>query len=105
MRRLTAFQEKLHLYRGQNVQVLGVTVDDAAKTAEWAKSIGVTFPLIADREGTVSRAFGMFDQITDCSARALALVHDGRIVRSERVASTEIPIHFRPWLEIVVEAD
>ena len=56
MRRLTAFEAKLPLYRSQNVQVLGVTVDDLTETAAWAHSIGVTFPILTDKDGALCKS-------------------------------------------------
>jgi alkyl hydroperoxide reductase subunit AhpC len=89
----------LHLYRSQNVQVLGITIDDPRKLAEWSRTIGVTFPLLADSNGQVTREFELFDAQTNRAARAFVVIHEGAIVRSERVTTTEIPDVIAPWIE------
>jgi peroxiredoxin len=103
MRRLTAFEAALPLYRSQNVQVLGVTVDDPAETIAWAKSIGVTFPILTDTDGALCKAFDLFEVSTKRAAKALALVYDGRVVHREKVKSTDIPVHVRPWIARFLE--
>lgn len=52
------FQKDLPQYRERNAQILGVSVDDVDSHAEFCDSEGLTFPLLADTEGTVSKAYG-----------------------------------------------
>jgi peroxiredoxin len=96
---LIAFERRLALYRGQNVQVLGISTDDASETAVWAKEVGITFPLLSDHEGRLSREFDLFDAKTKRSAKAVALVLDGKPVYKERVTSTGIPKKLSPCVE------
>jgi peroxiredoxin len=105
MQRLTAFEAKLPQYHGQNVQVLGVTVDDPTETAIWVRNIGVTFPIVTDKNGEISKAFELFDVSTQRSAKALALVHEGRILHIQRVTSTDIPAELHPWIQRFVEKE
>ena len=103
MQRLTAFEAEMPLYRSQHVQVLGVSVDDPAETVKWAENIRVTFPLLADKEGVLSKGFGLLDASTNRSSKALSLVYDGQVVHTEKVTSTEIPVHFRPWISRFID--
>jgi peroxiredoxin len=86
-------------YRRQNVQVLGISVDDSVETATWAKEIGITFPLLSDKGGKVAKRFGLFDTKTNRAAKALAVVLDGQLVYSQKVSDTEVPIGISPWME------
>ncbi len=52
------FQQDLPKYSDKNVQILGVSVDDVDSHAEFCESEGLKFPLLADTEGKVSKAYG-----------------------------------------------
>ena len=52
------FQEDLAEYKSRNVQILGVSVDDIDSHAEFCDSEGLKFPLLADVDGSVSKAYG-----------------------------------------------
>ncbi len=52
------FQQDLPQYMARNTQVLGVSVDDVASHAEFCDSEGLKFPLLADVDGAVSKAYG-----------------------------------------------
>lgn len=99
MKRLTAFERELTLFRSHNVQVLGISVDDHRTLEKWADDIGVSFPLLSDQGGGVSKAFNLFDSAQGCSARAIALVEDGKIVLTENVATTEVPESVITWVK------
>lgn len=86
-------------YRRQNVQVLGISVDDSTETAKWAKEIGISFPLLSDVGGKVSKRFGLFDTKTNRSAKAVAVVLEGQLVYSKKVTATEVPSGISPWME------
>lgn len=52
------FQQDLPKYIDKNVQILGVSVDDVDSHAEFCESEGLKFPLLADTDGKVSKAYG-----------------------------------------------
>lgn len=52
------FQQDLEEYRAKNAQILGVSVDDVDSHAEFCDSEGLKFPLLADTDGSVSKAYG-----------------------------------------------
>ncbi|HBB35426.1 MAG TPA: peroxiredoxin [Cyanobacteria bacterium UBA8803] len=52
------FQQDLPKYIERNVQILGVSVDDVDSHAEFCESEGLKFPLLADTDGAVSKAYG-----------------------------------------------
>ncbi|MEM7756770.1 MAG: peroxiredoxin [Cyanobacteria bacterium P01_A01_bin.40] len=52
------FQQDLGEYQSRNVQILGVSVDDVDSHAEFCDSEGLKFPLLADTDGNVSKAYG-----------------------------------------------
>ncbi len=52
------FQQDLPKYIARNVQILGVSADDIDSHAEFCDSEGLKFPLLADTDGAVSKAYG-----------------------------------------------
>ena len=52
------FQQDLPKYTSRNTQILGVSVDDIKSHKEFCDSEGLKFPLLADTDGTVSKAYG-----------------------------------------------
>lgn len=52
------FQQDLAEYESRNALVLGVSVDDVDSHQEFCDSEGLKFPLLADTDGSVSKAYG-----------------------------------------------
>ena len=52
------FQQDLPEYKARNAQILGVSVDDVDSHVEFCDSEGLKFPLLADTNGDVSKAYG-----------------------------------------------
>ena len=52
------FQQDLPKYADRNTQILGVSVDSVASHAEFCDAEGLKFPLLADTDGSVSKAYG-----------------------------------------------
>lgn len=52
------FQQDLAQYESRNAQILGVSVDDVDSHAEFCDAEGLKFPLLADTDGKVSKAYG-----------------------------------------------
>ncbi|MEO0542017.1 MAG: peroxiredoxin [Cyanobacteria bacterium P01_A01_bin.105] len=52
------FQRDLPDYIDRNTQILGVSADDVDVHAEFCDSEGLKFPLLADTDGAVSKAYG-----------------------------------------------
>lgn len=52
------FRDALPAMRVLNVQILGISLDDTKSHALFAKKYSLPFPLLADTEGEVARAYG-----------------------------------------------
>ncbi len=52
------FQQKLEKVEAADTQVLGVSMDSMFSNNAWAEKIGVTFPLLSDWGGEVTRNTG-----------------------------------------------
>ncbi len=54
------FQRDLPQYQALNTAVIGVSVDDVNSHEAFCDSEGLRFPLLADTDGTVGKAYGSF---------------------------------------------
>jgi len=52
------FQQDLPKYSAKNTQILGISVDSVDSHADFCDSEGLKFPLLADTDGAVSKAYG-----------------------------------------------
>lgn len=52
------FQQDLPQYFDRNTQILGISTDDVDSHAEFCDSEGLKFPLLADTDGRISKAYG-----------------------------------------------
>jgi peroxiredoxin Q/BCP len=52
------FQQDLAKYQARNAQIIGISADDVASHTEFCDSEGLKFPLLADTDGNVSKAYG-----------------------------------------------
>ena len=52
------FQQDLDKYEARDAQIIGVSVDDVDSHREFCDAEGLKFPLLADTDGSVSKAYG-----------------------------------------------
>jgi peroxiredoxin Q/BCP len=74
------FQQDLPKYQAKNAQILGVSVDDVNSHAEFCDAEGLKFPLLADTDGRVSKAYGSW--LSSMSLRHTYLIDPEGILRS-----------------------
>lgn len=84
------FQQDLPKYIERNTQILGVSVDSVDSHAEFCDSEGLKFPLLADEDGSVSKAYGSW--MSYFSLRHTYLIDPDGILR-ERYVKVRPIIH------------
>lgn len=84
------FQKDLPKYIAKNTQILGVSVDDVESHAEFCDSEGLTFPLLADTTGTVSKQYSSW--LSGMSLRHTYLIDPDGILR-DRFLGVQPAIH------------
>ena len=63
-----------------DTQVLGVSMDSPFSNAAWAEKINVTFPLLSDWGGDVTKQYGLYDEKRKIGRRVNFLIDkDGKI--------------------------
>jgi thioredoxin-dependent peroxiredoxin len=75
------FQQDLPQYRDRQTQVLGISADDVQSHADFCDSEGLKFPLLADTDGAVSKAYGSWLAIR--SLRHTFIIDPQGVVRAE----------------------
>lgn len=73
------FQQDLSKYQVRNAQILGVSVDDVNSHAKFCDAEGLKFPLLADTDGRVSKAYGSW--LASMSLRHTYLIDPEGILR------------------------
>ncbi|MEL6139767.1 MAG: peroxiredoxin [Cyanobacteria bacterium J06628_6] len=89
------FQQDLPEYMERNAQVLGVSADDVDVHAEFCDSEGLKFPLLADTDGAVSKAYGSW--MSPMSLRHTYLIDPDGTMR-ERFLGVRPVIHSKEVL-------
>jgi len=78
------FQQNLKKLEATDTQVLGVSMDSAFANKAFADSIGVTFPLLSDWGGQVTRKYGLYSDEYQAARRINFLIgKDGRILEEQ----------------------
>ena len=82
---MQAYQQQLSTLEGADAQVLGVSMDSPFANKAWAHEIGVTFPLLSDLGGEVTRQYGIFDPKHKAARRVTYLIDkDGKVLEMQK---------------------
>ena len=92
---MQAFQANLQKLEAADTQVLGVSMDSPFSNAAWAKEINVTFPLLSDWGGEVTKKYGLYNEKSKIGRRVNFLIDkEGKIAEiqldSEAIDPTQI---------------
>ncbi len=92
---MQAFQKNLEKLEAADTQVLGVSMDSPFSNAAWAEKIGVSFPLLSDWGGDITKKYGLYDEKRKIGRRVNFLIDkEGKIVEiqvdSDAVDPTQI---------------
>ena len=78
------FQANLKRLEATDTQVLGVSMDSMFANHAFAEQIGVTFPLLSDWGGEVTRKYGIYVDKYKAARRVNFLIgKDGRIAEEQ----------------------
>src|SRR5580704_13952702 len=81
---MKALQQDLKRLEATDTQVLGVSMDSAFADRAFADQIGVTFPLLSDWGGDVTRQYGIYVDKYKAARRVNFLIgKDGTILEEE----------------------
>src|ERR1700756_4539384 len=81
---MKAFQDQLKTLEGTDTQVLGVSMDSPFSNKAWAQQINVTFPLLSDWGGDVTKQYGLYNPKYKAARRVNYLIDkDGKVVQMQ----------------------
>ena len=81
---MQAFQQNLDKLEAADTQVLGVSMDSPFSNKAWAQEIGVTFPLLSDWGGDVTRKYGLYDPEYKAARRVNYLIDkNGKVIQMQ----------------------
>ena len=81
---MKALQQNLTKLEGTDTQVLGVSMDSPYANKAFADQIGVTFPLLSDWGGDVTREYGIYVDKYKAPRRVNFLIgKDGKILEEQ----------------------
>lgn len=82
---MKAYQDQLKTLEGTDTQVLGVSMDSPFANKAWAQQIGVTFPLLSDMGGDISKEYGIYNPSYKAARRVTYLIDkDGKVVEMQK---------------------
>ncbi len=82
------FRDDIHQLRDLGAEVVGVSVDDRASHARFARKYSLPFPLLADSKGETARRYDSIWPLIGIARRNTFLIDpEGRIARIYRSAS------------------
>ena len=89
------FQNNLAKLEAADTQVLGVSMDSPFSNKAWAQQINVTFPLLSDWGGDVTKEYGLYNPKYKAARRVNYLIDkDGKVVQmqldSEAIDPTKV---------------
>jgi peroxiredoxin len=78
------FQASLQKLEAADTQVLGISMDSPFSNAAWAEKINVTFPLLSDWGGDITKKYGLYDEKRKVGRRVNFLIDkEGKIVEMQ----------------------
>jgi peroxiredoxin len=84
------FQANLKKLEATDTQVLGVSMDSPFANHAFADSIGVTFPLLSDWGGDVTRKYGIYMDKFKAARRVNFLIGKDGKIKEEQIDSAAI---------------
>ena len=87
---MQAYQAGIAKFDATDTQVFGLSVDSVPANREFAKQIGVTFPLLSDFKRTVVKDYGIFNEEQGFGNRATFVIDKEGIIRHIDEGNTAI---------------
>ncbi len=87
---MQAYQAGIAKFEATDTQIFGLSVDSVPANREFAKQIGVTFPLLSDFKRTVVKDYGIFNEEQGFGNRATFVIDKEGIIRHIDEGNTAI---------------
>jgi peroxiredoxin len=87
---MKAYQADLAKFEATDTMVFGMSVDSIPANREFAKQLGVTFPILSDFKRTVVKAYGVFNEEQGFGNRATFVIDKEGIIRHIEEGNTAV---------------
>lgn len=78
------FQQSLAKLEAADTQVLGISMDSSFSNKAWGQQIGVTFPLLSDWGGEITKEYGLYNPKYKAARRVNYLIDkNGKVVEMQ----------------------
>ena len=105
---LHAFQECLEEFKKRNVAVIGCSIDSAYSHTAWLRTpkqqggiAGVSYPLLADINKAVAKAYGVLDEEQGVALRGLFIIDTNGVVQCASVNNLPLGRNVQEVLRLV----
>jgi peroxiredoxin len=89
---MPAFDKRVSDFEAANTQVLGISTDSPFSHENWAKSVGISYPLLSDVQRTVVKDYGVYWPDWNANSRATFVIDKNGVVRFiEKYGKGELP--------------
>ena len=78
---MKAYQADIAKFEANDTQVFGLSVDSPFANAEFAKQIGVTFPILSDIKHTTVKDYGIYNEEGGYGNRATFVIDKDGIIQ------------------------
>lgn len=78
---MKAYQADIAKFEANDTQVFGLSVDSPYANAEFAKQIGVTFPILSDIKHTTVKDYGIYNEEGGYGNRATFVIDKDGIIQ------------------------
>jgi peroxiredoxin len=78
---MKAYQADIAKFEANETQVFGVSIDSPYANAEFAKQLGVTFPLLSDIKHAVVKDYGIYNENGGYGNRATFVIDKDGIIQ------------------------
>ena len=78
---MKAYQADIAKFEANDTQVFGLSVDSPFANAEFAKQIGVTFPILSDIKHTVVKDYGIYNEDGGYGNRATFVIDKDGVIQ------------------------
>jgi thioredoxin-dependent peroxiredoxin len=94
------FRDDLHKLEKLDAKVVGVSVDDGASHAEFAKKYSLPFPLLSDKDGAVAKQYGALnDFLVIKMAKRYTFLIDGNGMLQKSYLSVDTSRHSKQIID------
>lgn len=68
---VTGFNKAMKDFAAEDTAIVGVSIDNVDSHLRWARELGgIGYPILADPDGSLARAYGVFDDVEKVALRA-----------------------------------